>query len=101
MKIGIFNGFSNQKTEEIENACKDLGIDYKIVDILSSDWIDNIKNSGCDGFSANQLAQVLKRNKFWMKDTFLFPNSWGIRYIRTIWVCLFTKTKGTWLLGCE
>lgn len=87
MKIGIFNGFSNQKTEEIENACKDLGIDYKIVDILSSDWIDNIKNSGCDGFfcqstcSSPEKKQILDERYFFVSQLMgypIYPNYLGL-----------------------
>lgn len=31
-------------------ACLDLGISYKVVDLLKDNWIEEIENSGCAGF---------------------------------------------------
>ena len=49
MKIGVFNSFDGIH-EKVVAACKDLGVDYEVVDILSADWIQNVKNSDADGF---------------------------------------------------
>lgn len=49
MKIGIFKSYSHEY-ERVVDACKDLSVDYEVVDILSADWIDNVKKSDCDGF---------------------------------------------------
>lgn len=51
MKIGIFTSFQDEKlVEQAVASCKELGIDYEIVDILSANWIENVKRSDCDGF---------------------------------------------------
>lgn len=52
MKIGIFTSFESKSlTESAVAACRDLGVDCEVVDILSSDWIENVrKASDCDGF---------------------------------------------------
>ena len=31
-------------------ACLDLGVSYKVVDILKDDWLEEVKKSGCAGF---------------------------------------------------
>lgn len=53
MKIGIFTAFQGQ--DFVDNpaaACKNLGIDYEVIDILSANWLENVRNSNCNGFFA-------------------------------------------------
>lgn len=49
MKLGIFKDFKGQH-EVFINACKELKVKYEVIDIISCDWVENIKNSDCDGF---------------------------------------------------
>lgn len=51
-KLGIFNGFSKgpDSYELYVNACKELGVSYEVVDIISENWIENIRSSDCAGF---------------------------------------------------
>ena len=49
MKLGILNEFNGLEENYIK-ACKDLGINYEVIDVLSSDWINNVLKSNCDGF---------------------------------------------------
>ena len=63
MKIGIFTSF--QGDSFLKNsiaACKDLGVDYEIVDITSFEWIKNVQQSNADGFfcPSNCVSQELK-----------------------------------------
>lgn len=63
MKIGIFTSF--QKSNTIENAikaCESLGVDYEVVDIVSANWVENVKKSEADGFycPSNCISQELK-----------------------------------------
>lgn len=50
MKIGIFSTFSDLYVNSACEACKVLGVDYEVIDILSSNWIELVRNSNCDGF---------------------------------------------------
>jgi glutathione synthase/RimK-type ligase-like ATP-grasp enzyme len=52
MKLGIFNGFHGglDSYELYIKACQGLNVDYEVVDILSSKWMDNVRKSDCDGF---------------------------------------------------
>jgi hypothetical protein len=49
MKLGILNEFNNKHDSYIK-ACNDLNIEYCVVDIISDNWIDNIRKSKCDGY---------------------------------------------------
>lgn len=49
MKLGILNEFTGSEKYYIA-ACEELGIDYEVIDIISTNWMETIKNSGCDGF---------------------------------------------------
>lgn len=55
MKLGILKEFLGKEKNYVL-ACEDLGIEYEIIDIISNDWIDKIKNSGCDGFLVRPSA---------------------------------------------
>lgn len=49
MKLGILKDLSETSNYYV-NACKELKIDYILIDIMSSNWIEDIKSSNCDGF---------------------------------------------------
>ncbi len=50
MKIGILKDSTTNAHQNYINACKDLGVDYELIDIMIADWIDKIKSSDCAGF---------------------------------------------------
>lgn len=52
MKLGILTGY--HEWQSYIEACKQLGVDYEIVDILSADWMSNLKSAvnRIDGFCA-------------------------------------------------
>ncbi|MGM9806359.1 MAG: RimK family alpha-L-glutamate ligase [Candidatus Aphodosoma sp.] len=56
MKLGILTGYKGY-TEYIE-ACRELNIEYEVVDILTSDWMANIKRTadGIDGYLVRPLC---------------------------------------------
>ena len=60
MKLGIFTSFDNGQ-ELYEKSCQDLGVDYEVVDILSSDWIDNVLQADCDGFLCSSTSDFQER----------------------------------------
>ncbi len=62
MKIGILNDFKGQHVVAIK-ACQELNVDYEEIDIISSNWINNIKTSKCDGF----LAKPPCRKDVWKR----------------------------------
>lgn len=48
MKLGILTGYGDWYSYVL--ACQELNVDYEIIDILSADWLDNLKNAEVDGF---------------------------------------------------
>ncbi len=60
MKLGIFNIYNDSHNSYI-SACEELGVDYEVVDILSANWISNVKNSECDAFLVTSTCDVQVR----------------------------------------
>lgn len=63
MKIGIFTTPMPHIVEQAVASCNSLGVDYKVVDVFSANWIDNVKAADdCDGFfcPSNCISQELK-----------------------------------------
>lgn len=49
MKLGIFTSFNKYYNYYI-NACKELNINYEVIDIIASNWMELIQQSDCDGY---------------------------------------------------
>ena len=49
MKLGILKDLSNTSKYYID-ACEDLGIEYEVINIMSSNWLEIIQKSFCNGF---------------------------------------------------
>jgi hypothetical protein len=48
-KLGVvaeFGGFHRPA----ENACREMGVSHRLVDISGPDWLDVVRDSGCDAF---------------------------------------------------
>ena len=63
MKIGIFTSFQSDKfVKQAIESCKSLDVDYEVVDIISENWLENVRKSDCDGFfcPSNCVSQELK-----------------------------------------
>lgn len=76
MKLGILKDLSNTSKYYID-ACKELGIEYKIIDIMSFDWLEQVKESFCDGFLVSPYS---------VKDV------WKSMYIERLYI--INKTLG-------
>lgn len=64
MKIGIFTTPMGPREVELAiKSCDELGVEHKVVDIFSANWIENVKAAGdCDGFycPSNCVSQEMK-----------------------------------------
>jgi glutathione synthase/RimK-type ligase-like ATP-grasp enzyme len=63
LKIGILTSFDNTYKKYI-GACRDLNVDYEVVDILAPDWAQNVKKSDCRGFLARPPSDFQERKAF-------------------------------------
>lgn len=50
-RLGILATFDDRYKSYID-ACREIGVDYELVDILASDWIERVQQCDCDGFLA-------------------------------------------------
>jgi glutathione synthase/RimK-type ligase-like ATP-grasp enzyme len=57
IRLGIIREFTHEHKNYI-GACRDLGVPYKLLDISGPDWIDVIKNSGCNAFLVRPSAHI-------------------------------------------
>lgn len=60
MKLGIFTAFRNEHRSYVD-SCKELGIDYEIIDIIGDNWMDEILASDCDGFLCRTPSKFQER----------------------------------------
>ena len=89
MKIGIFTSFQGTKVpQQAVQACKELGVDYKIVDITSANWMKNLKDADdCDGFfcpstCTSQELKTIQDERYYFASQIMhrpiYPNFTGL-----------------------
>ncbi|SOS48648.1 conserved hypothetical protein [Tenacibaculum dicentrarchi] len=75
MKLGILTDFYKHH-ELYEKSCIELGIDYIIIDFLSSNWLNNIKeNLDCDGYLVRPSHDFQEHNDVYMERLFFLNNT--------------------------
>ncbi len=56
MKLGILTSFTNGDENYIK-ACEEMGVEYELLDFKSSNWIEEITASNCDGYLVRPAFQ--------------------------------------------
>ena len=51
-RIGILKGY-DQQYRRYENACRELNVPHQVLDVAASDWLAQVRASGCNGFIAH------------------------------------------------
>lgn len=64
MKLGILKSWEHYHHAYI-GACQFLNVEYKVIDILASDWITLVKDSQCDGFLAHPPCDIQERKSIY------------------------------------
>lgn len=81
MRLGILTGYNDWKSYIA--ACKELGVDYEVVDILSSNWMENLKKARVDGFLCRPTCgfqehkNIYDERLYFIKEYFkkpMYPN---------------------------
>ena len=62
--VGILYDFA-QEHQYYQNACFDLQINYKVIDIRQSDWINKVEKSGCSVFLIWPTIYKPIQKQFW------------------------------------
>ncbi len=60
MQLGILKSYGEDHIDYV-SSCENLGIAYKIIDLLSPDWILQINNSGCNGFLCHPPCDISEK----------------------------------------
>lgn len=50
MKLGILLSGFEKFSKHYVSSCEEIGVDYELIDFSSSDWMELIQKSDCDGF---------------------------------------------------
>lgn len=48
-RLGIIHEYFQYHKHYIA-ACRELGVSYRLIDLSGNDWVDRVRNSGCDAF---------------------------------------------------
>jgi hypothetical protein len=81
VKLGILTGYHDWKS--CVTACEELRVAHEIVDILSPDWLGNLRRSDADGFLARppclcqELKTIYDERLFFLKEYLgkpVYPN---------------------------
>ncbi len=57
LKLGILKSYCREYRQYVK-SCKDLGIHYEVIDIISPDWIQLVEQSNCDGFLCRPPSKI-------------------------------------------
>lgn len=86
--VGIFKEYYSYHKDYVY-ACRDIGVGYRLLDIAATDWLERVKQSGCQAFLA------------WPSN---FPLEWKnlfddrLRILsEDLGVTIFPSEKETWL----
>lgn len=60
MRLGILTAFRNEHQNYVR-ACKECDVDYRIVDLIGDNWLQEVQNSGCDGFLCRTPSKFQER----------------------------------------
>ncbi|PID29639.1 MAG: hypothetical protein CR982_02320 [Candidatus Cloacimonadota bacterium] len=74
MKLGIFTAFRNMHKYYVK-SCEELGIEYELIDIIGNNWLDEVKNSNCDGFLCRPPSKFQERKSMFDERLYII-NKW-------------------------
>ena len=57
IRLGIIKEFAHSHKDYV-SACRDLGVPYRVLDISGPDWVDVVRNSGCDAFLVRPSCEL-------------------------------------------
>lgn len=80
MKLGILKSFKeiDHLIQSYVDACDALGIKYVIIDLLGNNWLDEIKNSGVDGFLVRIKGNIPEQKSLYDERLMIINEDLGI-----------------------
>ena len=76
IKLGILKDYSD-KHQLYVDACKDLQVDYEVIDFLSPDWIQLIGKSRCDGFLCHPQDNIQEQKSMYDERLYFLNKELG------------------------
>ncbi|MCF8229073.1 MAG: hypothetical protein K9G58_08830 [Bacteroidales bacterium] len=70
LKLGILKAFADEYQNYVR-ACEQLDINYEVIDILYPGWVDQIKNSSCDGFLCHPPNDIMETKAIYDEKLYL------------------------------
>ena len=70
IKLGILKGFT-QDWQLYVGACEELGVKYEVIDFISSNWLELINKSNCDGFLARPPCSFQEKKNIYDERLYL------------------------------
>ncbi|WP_028768724.1 ATP-grasp domain-containing protein [Shewanella fidelis] len=70
MKLGVLTSFDKDHVNFV-SACKELNIEFELVDFLAPDWLRKVKESKCDGFLARPSCDMQERKSCFDERLFI------------------------------
>jgi glutathione synthase/RimK-type ligase-like ATP-grasp enzyme len=80
MKLGILKSFDSIQmlVDQYCEACKELGVDYTILDLLSENWIEEIKQANVDGILVRIKGNLDEHKNMFDERLFIINEELGI-----------------------
>ena len=80
MKLGILKSFERIQglVEQYVDACKELGIEYIVLDLFSDNWIDKIRKSNVDGILVNVMGALQEHKSMFNERLYIINKELGI-----------------------
>lgn len=73
MKLGIFTAYRNFHKYYVR-SCEELGVDYEIIDIIGPNWLEEVRNSDCDGFLCRPPSKFQERKSLFDERLYIVKN---------------------------
>jgi hypothetical protein len=92
MKVGIFTtpeGFENTAI----SACKEMKIDYEVIDLFSPDWVNEYRCKPCDGYLLRPASYTSIWRNVYLRRLYLLRHELEGRCVPTLDSILYYESK--------
>ncbi len=76
LKLGILKSFCHEYKYYVK-SCEELNIDYEIIDIIATNWIQQIESSNCAGFLCRPPSKYQERKSMFDERLSILSNEMG------------------------
>ena len=92
MKVGIFAIPEGTEHHAVE-ACEEMGVDYRVIDLFGRDWIDEFRRQPCDGYLLRPAAFTAIWRNVYLRRLYLLRDQLEGRCVPTLDSILYYESK--------